>query len=420
MENETSLPSILINPNTHQNTNSGKQGKTNNSLIDMNGKIIEDNNTKNAMKSSTNISLIEKPEEVESQTFELLYSPRTTYSNEMDHEEKYFIDLSLNFDPITIKLVKKHFKERLGSLSRTEFISILKNHLLSWHPNIPNREKLLIKLLNRLFSEIDLNDNGTLEWSEFTNYIIHNSNSLNNKNDTDSFRLRFYSTTKKTIDSKELSENVSYAFYIEKHNLLGIVEDGKSLIHFYDANTLKKSKCFVDLKDIQKEIDDLDNRDLEERAKLRKKQQDENLKKLKAAQQLNKIKFLPPIDNTKKSIDLNSTSPQRRNDKKGNKNNKIDEDNEEEEFHKEIKIEPKKRNPTTGVIFKKLTTYCALFIPEYDVLLVSASNKRISAWKYMSGEFKNANSIKEQPNIDKNYFSCSILVTVLPQYCMTW
>lgn len=420
MENETPLPTINNNINTNQNNSTQKTGKSNLNLINLYNNINDDNKSKKAMKSSTNISQADKPDEVESQTFELLYSPRTTYSNEMDSEEKYFTDLTLNFDPITIKLVKKHFKERLGSLSRIEFISILKNHLLSWHPNIPNREKLLIKLLNRLFSEIDLNDNGTLEWSEFTNYIIHNSNSLNNKNDTDSFRLRFYSTTKNSIDSKDLSENVSYAFYIEKHNLIGIVEDGKSLIHFYDANTLKKSKCFIDLKDIQKEIDDLDNRDLEERAKLKKKQQEESLRKLKAAQQLNKIKFLPPIDNSRKSIDLSFNSPQKRIEKKGNRNNQINDENEEEEFNKEIKIESKKRNPNTGVVFKKLTTYCSLFIPEYDVLLVSASNKRISAWKYMSGEFKNANSIKEQPNIDKNYFSCSILVTVLPQYCMTW
>ncbi len=78
------------------------------------------------------------------------------------------------------------------------------------------------------------------------------------------------------------------------------------------------------------------------------------------------------------------------------------------------------KNTRTKNVFKKLTTYCALFIAEYDVLLVSASNKRISAWKFISGEFKNANSIKEPPNIDKNFFSCSILVTALPQYCMSW
>ncbi len=421
MEDETS-PQNLIYTNPNLINNNKLQSNTDlttqyYSRTDFN---LKDESKVNKTKSSKNVPQLFKQEDLEPQSFELLYSPRTSYSNDMDNEEKYYIDLTLNFDPITIKLVKKHFKERLGTLTRIEFISILKNHLLSWQPSIPNREKLLIKLLNRLFSEIDLNDNGNLEWAEFTNYIIHNSNSLNNKNDTDSFRLRFYSSTKNTIDSKELSENVSYAFYIEKHNLIGLVEDGKSLITFYDANTLKKAKCYIDLKDIQKDIDDLDNRDLDERAKLRKKQQEDNLKKLKAAQQLNKIKFLPPIENSRKSVDLSSTSPQKRNEKKSNKNNQMNDEKEEDEFKKEIKIESKKRNPTTSIVFKKLTAYCALFIPEYDVLLVSASNKRISAWKYINSEFKNANSIKEQPNIDKNYFSCSILVTLLPQYCMTW
>ena len=49
--------------------------------------------------------------------FELLYSPRTEYSNQLEKEETLFNDLTLNFDPITIKIIKKHFKERLGSLT---------------------------------------------------------------------------------------------------------------------------------------------------------------------------------------------------------------------------------------------------------------------------------------------------------------
>jgi hypothetical protein len=373
--------------------------------------------------SSLNLNKITKDKEkekdvteFEGQTFELLYSPRTTYSNENDAEDIYFNDLTLNFDPITIKLVKKHFKERLGSLTRIDFISILKNHLLSWNPNLPERDKIIKKLLNRLFSEIDLNDNGNLEWSEFTNYIIHNTNGIGNKNDTDSFRLRFYSKTKETIDQKDFSENISYSFYIEKFNLIGIVEDGKSLIHFYDANTLKRTKASIDLKEIQKEIDELDNKDLEERARLRKKQQDDNMKKLKAAQNQNKQKFLPPLDQ-RKSLDVsNSEKGNGKGKKKG-----MNDDDENYEIIKQAKVEPKKRNPNHGVVSKKLTTYCTLFIPEYDALLVSASNKRISAWKYINGEFKNANSTaKEPPTIDKNYFTCSILVTSLPQYCMTW
>lgn len=377
-------------------------------------------NDKMGENSSLNLKKIKEKEkeqekDFESQTFELLYSPRTTYSNENDAEDAHFNDLTLNFDPITIKLVKKHFKERLGALTRIDFISILKNHLLSWSPNLPNRDQIMKKLLNRLFSEIDLNDNGTLEWSEFTNYIIHNTNGLGNKNDSDSFRLRFYSKTKDTIDQKDFSENISYSYYIEKFNLIGIIEDGKPFVHFYDANTLNKTKALIDLKEIQKDIDELDNKELEERARLRKKQQDDNFKKLKAAQQQNKQKFLPPIDQ-RKSLDVSNSE---RGNNKGKKKGK-DDDDESYEIIKQPKPEPKKRNHNNGVVCKKLTTYCTLFIPDYDVFLVSASNKKISAWKYINGEFKNANSIKEPPNIDKNYFTCSILVTTMPQYCMTW
>ena len=60
-------------------------------------------------------------------------------------------------------------------LTKEEFVAILKNHLLAFIPGHPDRERIMIKLLSKLFSDIDLNDNGTLEWNEFTNYIIHNT-----------------------------------------------------------------------------------------------------------------------------------------------------------------------------------------------------------------------------------------------------
>jgi hypothetical protein len=203
---------------------------------------------------------MENTDTKETQSYELLYSPRTTYSKELEVEEILYNDLTLNFDPITIKIIKKHFKERLGSLKEIEFISILKNHLLSWHPDLPNREGVLIKLLHRLFSEIDLNDNENMEWSEFTNYIIHNSNSMNNKDDEpDSSDLRMYARSRTMIDRTNAQDNISYAFSIEKYNLLGIVEEGKCVIEFYDANNFKKLDNKIDLHNIQKDIDELED-----------------------------------------------------------------------------------------------------------------------------------------------------------------
>jgi hypothetical protein len=260
----------------------------------------------NIINEASSVNSKEKDYQIKTeQNYELIFSPRTTYSNLLEKEDEYFTDLTINFDPITIKMIKKHFKERLGVLNRIEFISILKNHLLSWHPDIPDRERIMIKLLDRLFSEIDLNDNGTLEWGEFTNYIIHNSNSLNNRNDDDNYRLRFYSVSRKSIDVKEVGDNIAYAFYVEKYNLIGIVDDLKFIISFYDANTFQKLKCFIDIKEIQKDIDDLDDKELEERANLRKKQIEENLKKIKAAQNhSSKKKILPKLDKYKSEIEI--------------------------------------------------------------------------------------------------------------------
>jgi len=91
-----------------------------------------------------------------------------------------------------------------------------------------------MKLLARLFSEIDLNDNGSMEWAEFCNYIIHNSNS-NGKNDNNAYRLRFYQQSRLNIDIRDFKENISYCFYLEKYNILGVVQEGHSKIHFFDA-----------------------------------------------------------------------------------------------------------------------------------------------------------------------------------------
>jgi hypothetical protein len=192
--------------------------------------------------------------------FELLYSPRTNYARELEYEQQLFNDLTLNFDPITIKIIKKHFKERLGSLKKIEFVTILKNHLLSWHPELPDREVHLVKLLSRLFSEIDLNDNGDLEWAEFTNYIIHNSNGINKQsnNNNPAYRLRFYYPTKIKLDLDDAKSQISMAYYIEKYNILAIVQDGRSQVNFYNCKNFEKLKCFIELNEIQKEIDELE------------------------------------------------------------------------------------------------------------------------------------------------------------------
>ena len=189
--------------------------------------------------------------------YDLIYSPRTTFYHNKKYNDDLYNDLSNSFDPITLKILKTNFKEKLGKITKIDFINNVRNNLINFHPELPNRKSVIIKLLSRLFDEVDLNNNHFLEWNEFTNYILQHTNS--NSNNKLKYSLKMYSNANTNIDIKKFNGNfISYSFYIEKHNLIGMVEDGKSLIRFFDAKTCKELKCSIDVRETQKEIDKLE------------------------------------------------------------------------------------------------------------------------------------------------------------------
>ena len=179
--------------------------------------------------------------------YRLIYSPRTSMSNMREREEKLFSDLGIGFEPGTIEIIKKHLKERLGVIDKITFISIIKCHLDKWHPELANREEILIKLLSRLFDQIDLNSNGDLEWSEFMNYIVENSfrkNFQKASNTLQEYAIcrnnNFSVLNSAERDEQEkhnllanVNQSVSYCFYIQKYKLLGVVNEKTTRIYKY-------------------------------------------------------------------------------------------------------------------------------------------------------------------------------------------
>ena len=410
-----------------------KENKKKKAILKLNDDPIQNDNINNISKPITPPKY-KVPNEI--RKYEYIYSPRTTFNKKKQYENKLFHELAIGFDPITIKILKSHFKERLGVLDKIDFIGILKNHLLGWHPEIEDRETILIKLLNRLFWEIDLNDNGDMEWNEFTNFIINNSdNEIGNKI---SYSLKSYNLAKNDqikIDSTYNSE-ISYSFYIEKLNIIGIVIEGKSVINFYDANNGKKLKTSIDVKETQREIDELEIIELDLKAKkiLNKEKEEKLLKKLQQEEMEKKVRmelkgntyelfknsnidpknFHPVLKPSRESILIQNFQPLKDKAKK----------------QKDYKDKLKARylhltkgtddtDLTKKVFNKKLTILTTEFIPEYDTLLVSSSNNKISAWKYIENEFKNVNSI-DNAFIDKNSFKCALLSTNIPQYTLSW
>lgn len=54
-------------------------------------------------------------------------------------------DLTLNFDPFTINVLKNEFFIRDWEMGVVEFIMVVKEHLLSWQLEISNRDIKLIR-----------------------------------------------------------------------------------------------------------------------------------------------------------------------------------------------------------------------------------------------------------------------------------
>ena len=362
----------------------------------------------------------------QNENFKLLYSPRTQYSLSIEEDEKIYNELKLNFDPITIKIIKKHFKERLGSLEKEEMVAILKNHLLSFIPNHPQREKIMIRLLSRLFSDIDLNDNGTLEWNEFTNYILNistnnknnnNNDNNNNCNNIQDYRLKFYTKSKENINHYNFSEKISYAFFIEKFNVIGIVQEGKSNVMFFEAKKYKKLKCFIDIKDVQNQINLIEFNDLNERA-MKKLEKEEIERKEKrdlynienGIYNNNKNKFQNDNNNDSNNENNNDNNNDDNNEKKPKKkpNNKID-------LNSLLNDISSKISPN-----KKLSILCTVFIPEFDLILISGTNNTITAWHYINNaEIKNVNVLKDF-RLFKDELRIAFLIAKSPQYNMVW
>ena len=387
-------PKISIQSNNNTNLKKGqKKQKLKKSKIKL--KPLNTLNNSNETKVMNEIN-----------KFEYIYSPRTTFIKEQQEEEKLYNDIGVSFDPVVIKIIKSFFKERLGELTEFEFIKVVKNNLHSWHPELPDRIRTLCTLLIKLFYDIDLNDNKTIEWEEFSNYIIHSGeNIFHNKL---GYQLKYYAPMKHTIEKCEFSELISYAFYINKLNLVGIIYEGRSQILFYDGSSFRYTGNSIDIKETQKKIDKLEFNLLEKKAKdLLLKQEEEKLKN-----QLN-IEFLK-----KKGKKLSSLM----NMPVINKKTKIMNQNNQTNIHKNP--EEKGRPIPKKDFYKKLTILSTCFVDEYNLLFVSSFNNIISAWKFNQNHFINVNYSDESDNSliirNSTIYSCPLLIADLPQSTLDW
>ena len=367
------------------------------------------NNTYNIPESFSSKNI--KPKRIGNNVkkIDYIYSPRTTYVLEKEEEEKLYHDLCIGFDPMTIKMLKSYFKERLGELNEIEFISILKNYLPGWYPNVPNRETIMVKLLSRLFKDIDLNCNEIITWEDFTEFLTKTSSNISKKKLN--YDLRLYKHSKKSLENIANNELISYAFYIDKYNLIGIILENSSIIDFYNADNLKKVKAFIDVKKTQIDIDQIQLKEFDNKAK----------KIIEQQMKRNKIKLLINRENLIKGYSLRNKNIAEKIEKISNeipkkaKRIKTPEKLREEirQINKNTDLEKKKKD-----FNKKLTILTTCFVSELDLLFVSSSNNKISAWQYINSEFVNVNQLEDE--IIDNDNTYAVFDSELPQYTLDW
>lgn len=144
-------------------------------------------------------------------------------------------DLTLNFDPFTINVLKSEFKERNGEIEMNDFIMIIKDHLIHWQLDISNRERKLIRCLYLLFNDIDLNGNKQMDWDEFTNYIIEKAavlNTMKNKNE----EIKNYHLTDIRL-KKKFKQVISKCIFIAPIKRLAFFEEESDIVQFADQET---------------------------------------------------------------------------------------------------------------------------------------------------------------------------------------
>ena len=117
-----------------------------------------------------------------------------------------------------------------GGLDLTTFVKVMTEHF-------PNRKDpiALVRNLIDLFQQIDVNDDKTLEWVEFTSYIIELGMVRKDSNHIDAIKTYYPAEIK---DGKHDTE-IEHMFYLDRLQQLLVMEKDAKTFKVYNAKTGK-------------------------------------------------------------------------------------------------------------------------------------------------------------------------------------
>lgn len=132
--------------------------------------------------------------------------------------------------------IENYFRKRPKGLRLDEFIYIIFKYFEFDYSDKKLKELLCLKLIE-LFKEIDINDDHSLEWSEFSNHIIQLSSV--NRNNTERDNILPFKPAESKIKlkfSKTADTNIEKLLYYPKKSTLFIVEQNSPKFLMFDVN----------------------------------------------------------------------------------------------------------------------------------------------------------------------------------------
>jgi Ca2+-binding EF-hand superfamily protein len=127
--------------------------------------------------------------------------------------------------------IKKDFnRSEADGLSLEQFLKVMLNHLGAEYTD----KTKLVKELIELFRQIDVNNDGTLEWEEFTNHIIELGMVRKDRSFINAIKNYYASDLK---DTEKHDTEIEHMYYIEKLKHLLVMERDSKRFKVYNAKT---------------------------------------------------------------------------------------------------------------------------------------------------------------------------------------
>ncbi|KAG3004371.1 hypothetical protein PC128_g19107 [Phytophthora cactorum] len=171
---------------------------------------------------------------------------------EHDPEKGFTMDIMMMMDMEKVSTLRNEFERKDKGLSIAEFVYVMMRFVQSSaHTDENSRlhdlsESQLVANLCELFAQIDINGDGSMEWEEFTSFIVDTG--LTVKNHQPNSIQQYHHV--QWEDASKHSTFIDHIYYFPSNDLVALVESCSPFLKIYNVNcelmrTIKSPEGFV-------------------------------------------------------------------------------------------------------------------------------------------------------------------------------